>query len=439
MAEDAAPPSAGVVGRLTGSALVVLLVGVIGCGGTQATDSPGSVAPSGPAVTPDPGLPTALPSGDATTVFRALPDFPAANAFEVTGVTASADGGFVAVGFGAQPGHDYFGLRQGNVWRSPDGVTWQQTVEPQFVNVSPLMVAAMGSSDFMVGLLRTCPDFSDEPCTEPPEAGHGIWRSTSGGAWERLPIPLSMQNALSLDEVVVGSDRLAIPGTSGDESEAATLWTSPDGTTWTESTDLAGLDPIDTLAAGPPGFVAFGTVLAANEDFVTVHGATSADGVQFSPINVPAPINAAIVSSVAGTTGMSAVGYGDNEEFEVSATALYSADGTSWVAAADTDGSFGNSGMLEVLEVPSGYVALGFTPSADDFAVQDSTSWISSDGRSWRALAPIGDASAVLTSAASASPGVIVFTAIQEESDVDVTSTINAWFAPVEMLDTRAQ
>ncbi len=355
------------MGRLTGPALFVLLVAVVGCGGTAA---PATIAPSGSASTSDPGVPTSLPSGDPTTVFRALPDFPAANAFEVTGVTASANGGFLAVGFGAQPGQDYFGLRQGIVWRSPDGITWQQTVEPQFANVSPLMVATMGSSDFVVGLLRTCPDFSEETCTEPPEAGNGIWRSTSGGAWERLPITPSMQTALSLDEIVVGPDRMAIAGTSGDESEAATLWTSPDGTTWTESTDLAGLDPIDTLAAGPPGFVAFGTVLADNEDFVTVHGATSPDGLHFNPVTVPAPINAAIVSSVAGATGMSAVGYGDNEEFELSATALFSADGLAWIVAADTDGSFANSGMLEVLEVPTGYVALGFTPSADDFADQ---------------------------------------------------------------------
>ncbi len=427
------------MGRLTGPALILILVAVVGCGGTQSTVAPGTEAPSGSATASDPGLPTAVPSGDATTVFRALSDFPAANAFEVTGVTASADGGYLAVGFGAQPGQDYFGLRQGIVWRSTDGTSWQQTVEPQFVNVSPLMVATMGSRDFMVGLLRTCPDFSEDPCDEPPEAGHGLWRSTSGGAWERVPITSSMQDALSLDELVVGSDRLAIPGTSGDESEAATLWTSPDGTTWTESTDLAGLDPIDTLAAGPPGFVAFGTVLANNEDFVTVHGATSPDGLHFNPVNIPAPINAAIVSSVAGATGMSAVGYGDNEEFELSATALYSADGLAWIAAADTDGSFANSGMLDVLNVTSGYVGLGFTPSEDDFADQDGTSWISSDGRSWRSLAPIGDDSAVLTASASGSTGVIVFTAIQEETEIDVTSTINAWFAPLELLDSRAQ
>jgi len=421
------------VGRLIRSAQIVLLVAAAGCGGTQPSNAPGSATPNVSAPTTGPSLPTVLPSGDPSTVFRALPDFPAANAFEVSGVTANAIG-YVAVGFGAQPGQDYFGLRQGIVWRSADGVTWQQTVEPQLLNVTPLMVAAMGSSDYMVGVLRTCPEFSEDSCTEPPEAGNGMWRSVSGGSWERVPIAPSMQNALSLDEIVVGADRLAITGTGGDESEAATLWTSSDGTTWVESTDLAGLDPIDTLAAGPPGFVAFGTVLADNEDFVTVHAGTSPDGLHFSPISVPAPTNAAIVSSVAGGAGMSAVGYGDNEEFELSATALYSADGTTWNAAAAADASFANSGMLEVLAVPDGYVALGFTPSADDFAVQDGTSWFSSDGRSWRSLAPIGDESAVLTASASGSSGVIVFTAIQEETEVDVTSTVNAWFAPLQML-----
>jgi len=420
------------VGRLTGPALAALLVVFAACGGTQSTAAPATPTPIGPAVSPDPVLPTALQSGDPDAVFRALPEFPAAGAFEVTGVTATANG-WLAVGFGAQDEQDYFGPRQGIFWRSADGVAWQETVDPQFTNVTPLLVGSLGASDFVVGMLSTCPEVSDGPCAELPEAGNGIWRS-SGDQWERLQVTPGLQNALSLDELVVGPDRLAVSGTAGDEAQTATIWTSPDGIAWMESTDLAGLDPIDTLAAGPPGFVAFGTVLADDEDFVTVHAATSPDGLQFSPVSVPAPRNAAIVSSVAGSTGMSAVGYGDNDDFELIATALYSADGTTWVEAADIDGSFADSGMLEVLDLPSGFVALGFTPSEDDFAVQDGTSWISRDGQSWRALAPVGDESALLTASASGSTGVIVFTATQEDTEEAVTSSISAWFAPLELL-----
>ena len=183
----------------------------------------------------------------------------------------------------------------------------------------------------MVGVLRTCPEFSEDPCTEPPEAGNGIWRSNSGGAWESVPITPSMQNALSLDEIVAGSDRLAITGTARAMSpRRRPLWTSPDGTTWTESTDLGGLDPIDTLAAGPPGFVAFGTVARRQRG---VRDRPRGDFARRTPFQrrstCPRRSTPRSSSSVAGATGMSAVGYGDNEEFELSATALYSADGAS--------------------------------------------------------------------------------------------------------------
>jgi hypothetical protein len=340
------------------------------------------------------------------------------------------------VGFGAQPDQDFFGLRQGIVWRSADGVAWQQTVEPQFLNVTPLVVASVESIDFVVGVLATCSEFAEEPCSEPPDAGNAMWRSADGGPWERMSLPAGMQGASSLDELVATPDMLAVTGAAGNESFTATVWVSnDDGLSWSESTDLAGLDPIDALAAGPPGLVAFGTVFAEEDEFVSVRAASSADGRSFSPINVPPLTNVAIESAVAGATGMSAVGYGENEDFELSAAALYSADGTTWIPATTSDESFADSGMLDVHALPSGYVALGFTPSAEDFAVEAGTSWISRDGQTWRLLAPVGDGSARLTSSAVGGTGLVVFAATEEETEEDVTSTVSAYFAPLAELD----
>ncbi|MGZ8722060.1 MAG: hypothetical protein ACXWXH_11410 [Aeromicrobium sp.] len=436
------------MGRLSRSIGLVVLV-VVGCGGTQPTldagsSTPGATNPGATAPTRDicPSLPPPSPIGSppvpsgspsAEAVFRALPDFPAAGAFEVTGVTIGVCG-WVAAGFGAPSGEGYFGHRQGVVWRSGDGTTWQETVEPQLTNVTPLHVASLGTSDFVVGLLRTCAEDSEDLCEEPPDAGNGVWRSIGGGPWERLPVPPGLQAASSLDELAVGLDRLVISGTTGDDAETATVWISADGSTWSQTTDLGGLDPIYALAGGPPGLVAFGTALSADEEFVLVNAATSADGSRFTPASVPQLPNAAIESTVAGPIGMSGVGYAETEDLGVSAAALYSADGLSWVQASAADGSFENSGMLEVHALPAGYVALGFRPSDLDFAVQEGHSWISRDGQSWTSLAPIGEASSLLTTSAVGPAGLVVFTASQEETEFDVTSTIGAWFAPRESL-----
>src|SRR4051794_1732481 len=131
-----------VMSVLTALAVVVLLAA---CGPTaNAIRTPGPIrtlAPdngsgdgtvSGPVQSVHPaGSGTPPPGGIA----QRITGFPQGNAYEVTDATATSNG-LVAVGF-TGTGQGYYGLRQGVVWRSSDGLTWQQTIDPALVDVSP--------------------------------------------------------------------------------------------------------------------------------------------------------------------------------------------------------------------------------------------------------------------------------------------------------------
>ena len=332
------------MGRLTALVAIGALVALSGCSGasspsptpapTLGPDRPPSAGPTG-------GGPSTPPaSGGPGAVFAALPEFPAEGAYEITGATSTASG-LLAVGYGPQAGEDFFGLRQGIAWRSTDGVTWEANPAPELAGVTPALVASIGSVDYLAGLLSACPQFSEEECEELPDAGYSIWRSTEGGEWEVLPQLPAMQQAISLDEMVALGDSLVVSGSAGDDGETATVWMSPDGVEWAETTDLAGLDPISALAAGDAGLVAFGTHFSADQENVLVRAASSADGVSFSPASVPELTNASIDSAAAGSGGFVGVGYGETEDLLLTGTALYSADGLSWVQSSASDGSTG--------------------------------------------------------------------------------------------------
>ena len=425
------------MGRLTALVAIGALVALSGCSGasspsptpapTLGPDRPPSAGPTG-------GGPSTPPaSGGPGAVFAALPEFPAEGAYEITGATSTASG-LLAVGYGPQAGEDFFGLRQGIAWRSTDGVTWEANPAPELAGVTPALVASIGSVDYLAGLLSACPQFSEEECEELPDAGYSIWRSTEGGEWEVLPQLPAMQQAISLDEMVALGDSLVVSGSAGDDGETATVWMSPDGVEWAETTDLAGLDPISALAAGDAGLVAFGTHFSADQENVLVRAASSADGVSFSPASVPELTNASIDSAAAGSGGFVGVGYGETEDLLLTGTALYSADGLSWVQSSASDGSLAASAVVAAHGLPDGFVALGFTPHADDLSTQDGHSWISADGRTWKTLAPFGDSFSLLTASALGSAGLVVFTVNQEETEEAVTSTVGAWFAPISAL-----
>jgi hypothetical protein len=410
--------------------------------------SPDTGAPTHPATdtplpaTTTPGQPTPdgslLPTASTTPstlgpAFEQLVGFPTDNALEVTGVTATP-GGFTAVGFGALPDEGYFGRRQGIVWTSTDGRIWSQSVDPALQFVTPRAVVALGNDVFVFGLFSTCPQLVYYSCTDAPDAGNAAWRSAGGGPWERLAVPPQMQLGL-IDDVAAGADRLAVFGGAGAEQQTSALWLTSDGINWAETTDLAGLDPVSSLALGTTGVVALGTSFVAVAEDIQLVAAFSTDGIHFTPAAAPGLIGAAIDGVAEGGSGFVGVGYETSEDVSLGGVALHSPDGMSWTQAGSSDDSFAGSVLIDVHDLSNGYVALGFKASDEDFTVQDGRAWISADGKSWRLLAPLGATFTHFGASALGQGGLVVFAADQQEVGYDdVASTILGWFVPIHAL-----
>ena len=457
MAEDAAPPSPATLGGLTSlmarAAVVIALSGIVlaGCGLTApilttATPEPGGAQPSpsvaeptatdsAPTVGSETHTPLTSPSPFTGQVWQPLPDFPSGDAFEVTGV-ASSGTGLTAVGFQQVPGEGFFGRRQGVVWRSDDGRTWQSTADPVFQFVTSEEIVSLGDSLFVFGTIETCDLSLAEECVEPPESGWAVWRSTAAGPWERLPQQPQMQ-AGTVDGVVAANGMLVVYGWTGDDAQSI-VWMSTDGVTWASTTDLAEMDPVTAMAGAPTGLVAFGSKFASEAADLELVAAAATDGAHFARVPAPALPSASVQSVAGGPLGLVAVGDAEDVDLIFSGIALYSVDGLSWRQTAAVDGSFSNSAITSVYAVPQGYVAIGLVPQLDDFGISTGASWISSDGQSWQALAPLGDRFSQLAASAVGTTGIVAFTVTEEEPDDEtVISTISAWFAPIEALPIR--
>jgi hypothetical protein len=282
----------------------------------------------------------------------------------------------------------------------------------------------------MAGYLSAC-SVLDDTCTDVAQAGNGIWRSTNGGAWELLAQNPDMQNGL-VDDMFLAGDRLIVVGASGEE-EHATVWMSQDGTTWDATTDLAGMESIDSMAVGPAGFSAFGTIYDDAAFDVVLFGATSSDGAHFTAASAPQLLGTGIDDLAAGPAGMSGVGYHLTDLFDQSGAAVHSADGANWTESTNSDGTFAGSALQTIHAlVGGGYVAVGYTQRNDDFGTLDGVVWFSADGSDWVLTARVDPGFSTLEATALGASGMVIFASEQVDlPDDDIGSVVHAWFAPL--------
>ena len=297
-----------------------------------------------------------------------------------------------------------------------------------------MRVVSRGSDLFMAGTLSACSEL-DENCTDVPQAGNGVWRSTNAGPWELLPQLADMQNGL-IDDLILANDQLVVFGGASDVDQTTTVWMSQDGVTWTTTTDLAGMDPVTAMEVGPAGFIAFGTRYDDALFDVLLIAATSNDGVHFTPANAPSITGSGIDGLAAGPAGMVGVGYHSNEVFDEDGIAVHSTDGITWTQATNTDGSFSGSAVQTVHALAAGgYVALGYTPRTDESFLDDGLAWFSADGSDWNLIGRLDAGFNQLNTSALGSGGVVVFASAQIDVDEDnVGSVIHAWFSPLSSL-----
>ena len=165
-----------------------------------------------PATPTTPGTAATPTAGSASgALAQPLSAFPAGDAFEVTDVVATPDG-YVAVGFGSLDGAGYSGHRQGIVWRSSDGVTWQESRDTALEDVTPRYVAAIAGDVYVAGEYSTCA--IDEDCEEDIPSTV-VFRSASGGPVELLTVSPDI-NAAAFDGMTSAGSGLIAFGESGD-------------------------------------------------------------------------------------------------------------------------------------------------------------------------------------------------------------------------------
>jgi hypothetical protein len=208
------------------------------------------------------------------------------------------------------------------------------------------------------------------------------WLSRDGRAWTELPASTFGFDATTGDTLFNGAtacgDRVLveIDHVTPDGSGTVTLWSSSDGTTWTQTSfhndsrgTLVAHGSVAVADTETGGGAANGTALLVSTDCAT-----------WQRVSLPGPAVAQITDLAVNATGFVAVGWsGDQASTTAKPLAWYSTDGQQWSAAAITGGHTGE-GFFQVSAGAGGLIALsttpGLTPGTERF-------WSSSDGRTW--------------------------------------------------------
>jgi hypothetical protein len=193
------------------------------------------------------------------------------------------------------------------------------------------------------------------------------------------------------------------------------------------------MDPVDSMAVGPAGFSAFGTIYDDAAFDVVLVAATSSDGAHFTTASAPQLLGTGIDDVVAGPAGMAGVGYHLSDLFDESGAAVHSSDGVHWTESTNSDGTFAGSALQTVHALPAGgYVAAGYTQRDDEFGTLDGAVWFSADGSDWVLIARLDVGFSALDSSALGATGAVIFASEQVDlPDDDVGSIVHGWFAPL--------
>jgi hypothetical protein len=382
-------------------------------GTPTATATPAPTGTSKPVATPTPE-PTATPTPTATPKPVATPTLkPTAAPTPIAGPwTADADSSslkkvqltavvwtgsrFVAGATTMSGGAAFLDSTDGLAWHL-QSATWSDAIIRRIAVGPHGLVAAGDASGRMVS-----------------------WSSSTGLSWAQAPDAPSMGpgsgNRMSADGVTaVSGGWMAV----GNESPAcmtvcapvrAVVWTSPDGSTWTQ----APAKP--SLAAGEMKgviqwngkYIAVGQVGKYAAVWTSVNGSTWTRLPDTAAFHAPAGTDQSIGEGMAAVAGRSnrlvAVGQVFTQGDVGSALGWWSADGVTWKSAPGDKLTYGQ--MFSVAAVPTGYLAVG--PSGAPSCL-GGIYW-SSDGTKWKceASAAVFDGFAPYDAASSPAREVVV-------------------------------
>lgn len=207
-----------------------------------------------------------------------------------------------------------------------------------------------------------------------------IWTSPDGRSWHGRAAPAAFKGA-TIRQVAAGPGGIVAAGDTGWDHPA--IWFSADGAAWTRESLPAALfrhAEFDGLAAFRGRWVLTGLTdpvkpeccVGSSSKELKAAAWFSADGKHWSRASVESPAQESIGFPFAGSGGLASGGFDRN---------WVSADGSSWrIGPSDPD--FGPVAS-------DGERIIGFSQGDDDGLEL----WVSTDGRSWQALADAGDTS----------------------------------------------
>jgi hypothetical protein len=266
--------------------------------------------------------------------------------------------GFVAVGTQARGA-----TSDAAIWTSTDGVGWSRVpLSEGFKYASASAVVVFGA-----GLVATGESY-------PGQGGSpaAVWSSTNGREWRRentdefqRPTGSFSGNALG----VIG-DRLILSGSQGGICAGVCrreIWTSEDGARWTRAPDSPTFDGAVTLRPEldfngrllASGFVAPVEGLAGDVPQTRAALWSSADGVAWEQVTVPAPKRSAMGHILSLDPGLIAVGTVQDASGNVSQAITWtSTDGRNWKLEA-ADPALRGTGIRNMLVTGQGLIAFG--------------------------------------------------------------------------------
>ena len=261
------------------------------------------------------------------------------------------------------------------VWASADGLTWWRVPGDEAVfggagDQAMVMVAAVGP-----GLVGVGYDFS---------GGDGeatVWTSPDGVTWSRVPADAALFGGVG-DQVMVavaaGGPGLIAAGydSSGGDRDAA-VWVSPDGLVWSrvpadEEVFGGGADQtIWSVIAGGPGLVAVGDDVSGGDGDAAVW--TSSDGLAWSRVAADAAVfggaaDQSMQAVAVGGAGLVAVGF-DFAGGDQDGAVWTSPDGLVWSRVSVEEAALGgtnNQFLRRVVAGGPGLMVVGADSSGGD-------------------------------------------------------------------------
>jgi hypothetical protein len=381
---------------------------------------------------------TTLPAATTTTTVASLPEgtwhkvphdeavFGGPGRQGINEVVAGGPG-LVAVGVDETPDGDD---ADAAVWTSPDGITWTRVTHDEAVFGGDHYQTMLAACSWEGGLVAVG---ADGPYDDHDAA---VWLSVDGITWVRLPHDENIfggDDHQEMSAVAPWGEGLIAVGWDGSlYDEAAAVWTTPDGISWSRVPhDEAvfggyGNQLMNSVAAGESGLVAVG------QDYIVAAVWTSSDGIAWSRIPFPAVDTADASQSVMFSVEHTPAGFvavGGVADLVTSAAAWTSLDGSTWVDTSEglsvpTDAV---SGILDVVARDHELTAVGVSGSADDW---DAAVWISTNGTSW---SPVPHDEAVFGGAMNqrmssvAAAGHTLVAAGDDSSDGDMDAAVWYW------------